>query len=187
MNELFQHCNNRFLTCRAGEISRLEHTFAMPKRCPSPVSKSAQQGAVLLEVILALGLMLFATAVINNGLQSSVDAVERLKYSTHAQNLTVSVISQIHMGLLPMVTTEAQPFTEPFQDWTYEIQAKDFGESPLNSSRPTQVEVIVRHTTLDYTRRMTEVFPPSTSTHLSTLLNQEEDAPVPDETEGAEE
>lgn len=186
LNELSQHRPRQLLTGWNRGGSRGQPAFAALNKGPSPTSPSTR-GAVLLEVILALGLMLFAAAVINHGMQASVDTVDRLKYSTHAQNLAVSVMSQIHMGILPMVTTEAQPFTAPFEDWTYEIETRDFGESLLNSSRPTQVEVIVRHATLDYTRRMTEVFLPNAGGPRASWDYEDEEFGAPAEMEVSEE
>ena len=123
----------------------------------------ALTGAVLLEVVLALALLLFAIGVVNSGLQASVDAVDRMKANAQAMNLAVSVISEVQMGLVPMESAEAQPFLEPFGDWTYEIQAENFCDSLLGQTRPIKVEVIVRHTTKPYVRRVAQVMPPGGS------------------------
>jgi type II secretory pathway pseudopilin PulG len=120
----------------------------------------ASEGAVLLEVVLALALLLFAIGVVNSGLQASVDAVDRMKANTQAMNLAVSVMSEIQMGIIPMETTEAQPFLAPFEDWSYAVQVENFGESLLGLARPIKVEVTVKHATKPFTRRLAQVMPP---------------------------
>ena len=145
------------------------------------VRRRALTGAVLLEVVLALALLLFAIGVVNSGLQASVDAVDRMKANTQAMNLAVSVMSELQMGLIPVETVEAQPFLTPFEDWTYEIQAESFGESLLGQTRPTKVEVIVRHASKPYVRRVTQLMPPGSlgATNVSNAAESSDAAARP--------
>ena len=124
------------------------------------VRHRALTGAVLLEVVLALALILFAIGVVNSGLQAAVDAVDRMKANTQAMNLAVSTMSEIQMGIIPMESAEAQPFLTPFEDWTYAVQVENFGESLLSQTRPIKVEVIVKHSTKPFIRRITQIMPP---------------------------
>ena len=87
--------------------------------------KHHRSGAVLLEVLMALALILGAASVITGGLQSAVDSVERMRNNLHGVNLAVSVISQIQMGMIAAESVEGTQFEEPFQDWSYDIETEE--------------------------------------------------------------
>lgn len=125
----------------------------------------------MLEVVFALALFLFAVAVINSGLQAAANSMDRLKQNTHAIDLAISVMSQVQMGIIPMESVEGQPFLAPFDQWTYEIKTAEFGDSLQNQSRPTQVEVIVRHTTMPIVHRLFQVISPEGTNTVSTDMN----------------
>src|SRR6188474_1162503 len=63
------------------------------------VRNSARAGSVLLEVVLAIVLFAAAAAVVGMALKASIDGAQRLRLSTHAGNLAVTVISELQMGL----------------------------------------------------------------------------------------
>jgi type II secretory pathway pseudopilin PulG len=102
------------------------------------------RGAVLLEVLLALGLFVFAAAVVSSGLNAAVDRTLRLRAQTHALDLAVSVLSEIELGLRPGVAGGPEPFEPPFEQWTWELEAvpQSFGTDDLSGLQ--QVTVIVR-------------------------------------------
>jgi type II secretory pathway pseudopilin PulG len=102
------------------------------------------RGAVLLEVLLALGLFVFAAAVVSSGLNAAVDRTLRLRAQTHALDLAVSVLSELELGLRPAVAGGPEPFDPPFEQWTWELEAvpQSFGTDDLSGLQ--QVTVIVR-------------------------------------------
>jgi hypothetical protein len=124
---------------------------------PDRNSAIAQRGAVLLEVVLALVLFVAAATIISAGLNASLNSVERLRLTTHAANLAVSVVSELQMGIKTMDLAGAQPFAAPFEGWSWEVLGVGDNQSPpeLNggagfqpASRTTvlkTVEVVIRH------------------------------------------
>ena len=122
-----------------------------------PRNGKQQDGAVLLEVILALVLFIAAATIIAAGLHASLDGVDRLRLNTHAANLAVSIISELQMGSKSLAASGPQNFQPPFDGWTWEVLASPLdaqsagfnpaGRSPApeQSLGLTKVEVIVRH------------------------------------------
>ena len=128
-------------------------------------------GAVLLEVILGLALFTVTAAIVTTGINSSVNAVERLRLSTHAGNLATTVISEIKLGSLPASVAEPEPFAEPFTNWTYQVVAAT-GDDPESADAFQTVEVIIRNTTQPYEFRFGEILPtsPATTTDSSSEI-----------------
>jgi hypothetical protein len=87
--------------------------------------KSREGGGVLLEVLMALALVVGAFSVITGGLQSAVDSVDRMRNSVHGQNLAVSLLSQIQMGLVDAENVEGVRFDAPFEEWAYDIETEE--------------------------------------------------------------
>src|SRR5258708_5437317 len=79
-----------------------------------------EDGAVLLEVILALALFVAAAAILSSGLSSSLDAVERLRFNTHAADFAVTVLSELQLGTKTLSTMGPQAFNKPDDDWSWE-------------------------------------------------------------------
>ncbi len=80
------------------------------------------QGAVLLEVVLALGLFVAAAAVVSASLNASLESVDRLRLNLHAVNLAVSVLSELQLGTRAVETGSGpQPFEPPFEQWGWEV------------------------------------------------------------------
>lgn len=99
-------------------------------------------GAVLLEVVLALGLLVMVTAVVYGGLQASMAAVEELEFQTRAADLAVSVISEIQMGARPPVGQAAAPLAEPYADWMLQININPLGQSGA-TQQLQRVEIVI--------------------------------------------
>ena len=102
-------------------------------------------GAILLEVILALVLFAAAAAVIGTGLSTAIESVSRLRLNTHAANLAVSVLSELQLGIKSAAVESAQPFPAPFEGWTWEVSAGASGSNLKESSKLKRVEVTIRH------------------------------------------
>lgn len=132
--------------------------FACCQQCPlKRKGNRIATGTVLLEVVLALALLLFAVAVISSGFSSSADAVERLQRHTHGLNLAVSVLSEMHMGIIPIENNGPQTFDPPFEDWTWETFVTPLDDGFGLQMSLLKVEVTVRYTPGQVVKRLTEI------------------------------
>jgi type II secretory pathway pseudopilin PulG len=125
------------------------------------VRNSARAGSVLLEVVLAIVLFAAAAAVIGMGLKASIDGAQRLRLSTHAGNLAVTVISELQMGLRSLADTGPEAFGPPFEGWVWEVAALPWGqgqaESATRAATLMQVEVTVRYEPEGFVHRLAQV------------------------------
>jgi type II secretory pathway pseudopilin PulG len=103
------------------------------------------QGAVLLEVILALVLFVAAATILTSGMSSSLESVERLRLNTHAADLAVSVLSELQLGIKTLEVGGAQPFETPYEAWTWEIIASPLQSTAEETSPFKRIEVVIRH------------------------------------------
>jgi type II secretory pathway pseudopilin PulG len=133
------------------------------------VRNDARAGSVLLEVVLAIVLFAAAAAVIGMGLKASIDGAQRLRLSTHAGNLAVTVISELQMGLRSLADTGPEAFGPPFEGWVWEVAALPWGqgqaERTLSTSPATlmQVEVTVRYEPEGFVHRLAQVIDVATA------------------------
>ncbi|HOB99631.1 MAG TPA: hypothetical protein PKM43_12885 [Verrucomicrobiota bacterium] len=128
------------------------------------------RGAVLLEVLLALGLFVVAAAVVTGGLNAAVERTIRLRAQTHALDLAASVISEIQMGLRASQAAGPESFEAPFDQWTWEIEVGPYTFGTENAPGLQLVTVIVRGETPPTVQRLTTI-----------LVSQGEAGPVGDE------
>lgn len=119
-----------------------------------------RRGAVLLEVLLALGLFVFAAAVVTSGLNAAVERTLRLQAQTHALDLAVSVLSEIQMGLRAPQSAGPEPFEAPFERWTWEVEATPYTFGTEEVAGLQHVTVIVRGETPPAVQRLTEILAP---------------------------
>lgn len=117
------------------------------------------RGAVLLEVVLALVLFVFAATIITGALSSSVHEVDRLRLNAHASNLAVSILSEMQMGLLAVEATGEDAFDPPFDQWTWQTTVDALADSVGGKAPPQRVEVIVRHKSEPIVCRLTQFMP----------------------------
>ncbi len=115
---------------------------------------------MLLEVLLALGLFVFASAVVSSGLNAAVERLLRLKAQTHALDLACSVLSEIELGLKPALTTGAEPFEAPFDTWTWEVESTPYAFGTEETVGLQLVTVVVRGGTPATVQRLTQVLTP---------------------------
>ena len=117
-------------------------------------TSSQERGAVLIETVLALGLLLLATGTIVNGLTAGIKASERLEHEAHSMDLAITVLSRIEMGLLPASTQEPRAFGHPFGDWSHEIEIESLPNALAPGADPdrplARVRVTIRHGELDH-------------------------------------
>lgn len=127
-------------------------------KVPSPKFQvPSSNGAVLLEVVLALVLIAGAAAVIGAGLSASIDRVERLKLNAHAADLAVSVMSELQMGSKVISEDGPETFEAPFDAWTWEVQAEVTDQKIRDTGRTKKVEVIIRHEDPPVVHRLCQV------------------------------
>ena len=135
--------------------------LALPKE--AWVRSNARAGSVLLEVVLAIVLFAAAAAVVGMGLKASIDGAQRLRLSTHAGNLAVTVISELQMGLRSLADTGPEAFGPPFEGWVWEVEALPWGQGEAESTLATsgatlmRVEVTVRYEPEGFVHRLAQV------------------------------
>ena len=115
------------------------------------------RGAILLEVILALVLFAAAATIVGTALTSAVASVERQKLSLHAADLSISMISEIQLGLRSNTTAGPEAFEKPFEHWTWQLVATPTETEAGESSDLTRMEVIIRHDNPVVVHRLTQV------------------------------
>jgi len=110
-----------------------------------PNTGRESSGAILFEVVLALALFVFATAVISGGFSTALMSVDRMRAELDASNLAISTLAEIELNLKPMVTSPPAQFEPPLEKWTWEVEVTEPGEDLDMGGGLTLVEVIVRN------------------------------------------
>jgi type II secretory pathway pseudopilin PulG len=121
--------------------------------------RGRQNGAVLLEVVLALVLFVAAAAILSSGLSSSLDSVDRLRLQAHAADMAVTIFSELQLGIKTLTLTGQQQFVPPIEGWTWEIVSTPAdADSGSDDSIPFKnVEVIIRHESPALVYRLSQV------------------------------
>ena len=110
-----------------------------------PKTGRESSGAILFEVVLALALFVFATAVISGGFSTALKSVDRMRAELDASNLAISTLTEIELNLKPMVTSPPAQFEPPLEKWTWEVEVTEPSEDLDMGGGLTLVEVIVRN------------------------------------------
>ena len=132
------------------------------KACCRPAPRIAEAtGAVLLEVVLALVLFVAAAAIVTQALNNSVNSVERMRLRAEAADLSVTLLSEIELGLRPRLPAPAVPAPPPHTNWTWEIVPDT--EPAVGQTVPARVEVVVRHLDPPFVHRLAAWLPPGTA------------------------
>ncbi len=106
---------------------------------------------------MAMALLVLASGVIVGSMMTCTRAATRLKLHAHAADLTVTLASQMKMGLLPTTSTDGGAFTEPgFSDWTWStnVQSSNRSDATLEN-----VQFTVHHTPTGLTHSLNELIP----------------------------
>jgi type II secretory pathway pseudopilin PulG len=119
----------------------------------------AEQGAILLEVVLALALFVLAATIITGGLSSAANEVRRLHLQLHAQNLAATVLAELQMGILPGDAGGPNQFDPPFQAWSWQTTVGPINELVAATNSIQKVEVTIRHQTEPTVMRLTQFVP----------------------------
>ena len=121
-----------------------------------------KSGVVLFEVILALVLFSFAAIIIANSFSSSLRSVDRMRNDLDASNLAISTLSEIELGIKPIETSPPTEFEEPFEKWTWQIEATKPNEDLDMGGGLTLVEVIIINEDLGRETRIARmILPPA--------------------------
>lgn len=137
----------------------------MPRRetcAPSrPATALGRRGGVaMLEVLFALSLFAAAAAVISGSFSACATSVSRMQLQAVADNLTVSILSELQLELLPPEDDGPNAFEEPYEDWSWEIVTAEMDDViELDGPVMKSVEIIVRHYQGECTRRVTMLVP----------------------------
>ena len=103
---------------------------------------------VLLEVVLAMAIFFGAALVILAGLSASVRGVQRVQTEAQAQDLVVSLLSEVEMGLVPLTSDGPTEYEEPeLAGWSRQIVVEPYEEPQIGLELPEfhHVLVVVRH------------------------------------------
>ena len=126
------------------------------------------EGAILLEVLLALALFVAAAAVVTSALSASLGSLERQRLGTQSVNLAASVLAEIQLGIRSSSGEAAKPFEAPFEDWTWELAVGPAENRPETVNGLTLVEVVVRNTKTPHVQRLAQLMRLGSATSGST-------------------
>jgi hypothetical protein len=113
---------------------------------------------VLLEVVLAMSLFFCAAMVILAGLSSSLSGMQRVQLEARAQDLAVTALSEIQMGLVPLVSDGPIEYEDAaLVGWTRQIVVEPYQEQQLGLELPAfqRVKVTVRYQPTGYATSLT--------------------------------
>jgi type II secretory pathway pseudopilin PulG len=102
------------------------------------------RGIALLEVLIALALFTAATGTIVGVLISASRSVERMRTTAVCEDLAVTTLSEIRMGLIQPVDSQPEPFEQPFDMYYWELSTSE-GLDVLSASGGITVTVTVTH------------------------------------------
>ncbi len=118
----------------------------------------ASSGVALLEVIFALTLFVTSAAVILSGVSSSINAIIRMQAEAQGADLTVTVLSEIQMGLIEPKDDGPNEFDPPVDDWTWEIVTSEL-QDIIEGPEMTRIEIVIASESLRHTSRLTYLLP----------------------------
>jgi hypothetical protein len=123
----------------------------------------AGRGVALLEVVLALALFFGVAVTILGGMSVCMRSVTQVREDAYAQDLAITVLSEVQMGVLDAVDAGPTPFEDPFADWTWQTAVATV-ETTVPGLEMTQIEITVRNTLDGYSFRLFELLPPDEDT-----------------------
>lgn len=126
---------------------------------PSADRLRAGRGLVLVEVVLAVTLFFCGALVVLTGLSASLQTAIRVRTEADAADLAVTLLSEIQMGLLPLVDDGPNEYEEEeLAHWTWEIVTSDV-ETRTEAPPLVRVEILIRNAREDCTYRLVQLFP----------------------------
>jgi type II secretory pathway pseudopilin PulG len=102
------------------------------------------RGIALLEVLLSLALVTAATGIIVGTLISASKTVQRMETAAVCEDLAVTTLSEIRMGLIEPVDSEPEPFEEPFDLYFWQVTTAERLDV-ISAAGGTSITVTVTH------------------------------------------
>lgn len=119
---------------------------------------------MLLEIVLALALFLAAATIVLGGLSASLGAAKDLRLQITAQDLAVTVNSQLQMGYIAATDAGPNPFDDPALDgWTWQVTITT-AETAIQNASLRRAEVAIVNTAERITVRQVCVLSPEFAT-----------------------
>ncbi len=137
---------------------------------PASPGPTSQRAAVLLEVILALTLFVFAASIISTSLQTAVDRTQRLHAQAHSLDLAASVLAEIEIGIRPAQSAGPDHFEAPFAAWTWQIEASPYTFGGTDSAALQLVNVIVRQDSASAVQRLSRIIEDATRSTITNAI-----------------
>ncbi len=109
-----------------------------------PTRRRPARGAVLLEVVFALVLLVAGGGIVIGGLNVATAEVSELRRRNVARDHAVTILSEMQMGVIGLADTEPEAFEEPFEDWTWQVVLSDFDEV-VDAPPTVRAAVVIRH------------------------------------------
>jgi len=125
-------------------------------------SSSPRSGVVLLEVVLAMSLFFAAAMVILAGMNASLRGIQRVQLEARAQDLAVTALSEVQMGLVPLTSDGPTQYEDAaLTGWTRQIVVEPYEERQLGLELPAfhRVEVAIRYEPTGYSTSLTILLP----------------------------
>ena len=99
----------------------------------------------MLEVVLALGLLVLTAGLLTGAMRMVVPAVEGIRLDMEAEDLAVTVVSEVSAGLRPMTSAGPEAFEQPWEQWTWSVQVEPMTDDAALADRLNVVTVRVEH------------------------------------------
>jgi hypothetical protein len=126
----------------------------------SPSVRRSRLGAVLLEVVFALVLLVAGGGIVIGGLNIATDEVLDLRRRNTARDRAVTILSEMQMGVIGLADTEPEGFEEPFEEWTWQVVLSDF-QDVIDVPQTVRATVVIRHEPSGRVHRLVHLFPAS--------------------------
>lgn len=122
-----------------------------------------RRAVALLEVVLALSLFFGIAVTILGGLSVCMRSVTQVREDAYAEDLAITVLSEVQMGVLDALDAGPTPFEDPFADWTWQTAVATV-EATVPGLEMTQMEITVTNTTDGHSFRLYQLLPPPEDT-----------------------
>lgn len=103
-----------------------------------------RRGGVLLEALLSLVLLMMAAGFVVSAMTAAVPAVEKMQRELEATNLAVSLMSEMEIGIRPLMSANNDLVLSQEVEWNWQIEVRPWLEAGF-SERIHVVRVSVRH------------------------------------------
>ncbi len=118
-----------------------------------PCQRAPRRAAVLLEVLVASSIFTATALVVVGSLSTGLRTAAALAAEAQAENLAVSLLAEIELGIVSPLDVGPEAMAEPHADWTWEIRTAPVEAAPELVAL-WRVEAIVRNERLGLVRRI---------------------------------